>query len=428
MSEDISFARYYRPNTLDGYIGNTKVKETIKRSLEWGKKRPQSILLTGNTGCGKTTLARIIASWYMCENPNEDGSPCGECMNCQNMKEYIMTGNNELLPDIKEIDSSEKSGKGDMAGILEEMEYPSYGGGWKIYIIDEAHALSLGSSTLMLKPIEEPPEKTLIIFATTDPQKMLETLKNRCQLQLKITKPTTTELCGLLKNVCLDKGKDYDMQGLRMICSRADYVIRNSLNYLEQVISTRGSATGEMVAEEFQEVSDKLIFDFYNAYLNKDYLGYINILYRVKITYDFGMFLQSLTNFTTRGIYILNNVTVEGMTESEIKSYSDVFSRFSLEDIANVLSSLKRMSYGDVEANLMSFIYTVDEGTKEEVKVNLPNDSTISESKFRNNNLKALETAKLSEGRESLKSNMDEIGFDDAMSFFSLEKVNKEEG
>ena len=424
MSEDISYARYYRPSSLEGYIGNTKIKETIYRIMSSGNKRPQSMLLYGNTGCGKTTLARIIASWYMCEEPNEDGSPCGECMNCINMKEYIQTGNAELLPDIKEIDSSEKSGKSDMAGIIEEMEYPAYGGGWKIYIIDESHALSLGSSTLMLKPLEEPPEKTLIIFCTTDPQKMLDTLKNRCQLQLKITKPTTSELSGLLKKVCLDKGKDYDLQGLRMICSRSDYVIRNSLNYLEQVLASRGGATGELVALEFQEVSDSLIFDFYDAYISKDYLKYINIMYKIKTTYDFGIFLSSLMNFTIRGIYILNNVDVDGMSDIEIESYLRVFSQFSVEEIAVILSSLKRMSYGDIEANLMSFIYTIDKADVPKTDGKQLDVKSSDEVKLRNDNLKALEMAKIQKGQKSLQESIKNVGFEDAMSLFNLERVD----
>lgn len=423
MNEDLSFARKYRPSTLEGYIGNEKLKETVKRIMASGKK-PQSILLTGNTGCGKTTIARIIESWYICENPGEDGSPCGECLTCCNMKDYIENGNAEMLPDIKEIDVTDKGGKGDMDALIEEIEYPAFGGGWKIYLLDECHAMTMAAATRLLKIVEEPPEKVLVIFCTTDPQKMLETLKNRCQLKLKVVKPNTTELCGLLKRVCTSVGKDYDLQGLRMICSRADYVIRDSLNYLEQVINTRGEATGVAVSEEFLEISDNLILDFYTAYINKNYLEYINIMYKIKTTYDFGLFLQSLTNFTTRGIYILNNVNVEGLSEVEIASYLGIFSKFSMEDIAYILSSLKKMSYGDIEANLMSFIYTVSEVKEETPKVVIPSPEVVDESKFRNDNLKALELSKLKEGQASLSSSLEEVGFEDAMSLFNLQKVS----
>ena len=422
---DISYARKYRPFTLEGYVGNEKIKETFRRIMSTGK-RPQSILLTGNTGCGKTTFARIISSWYMCENPGGNGSPCGECITCQNMKEYVERGNSENILGIQEIDVTDKSGKSDMDSLLEEIEYPIYGGGWKVYILDECHAMSTSAATRFLKCLEEPPENVLLIFCTTDPHKMLETLKNRCQLKMKVTKPTTTDLCGLLKRVCLSADKEYDLQGLRMIASRSDYVIRDSLNNLEQVINSRGNALSSSVAEEFQEVSDNLILEFYRAYLEKDYLRYINIIYKIKTEFDFSQFLLALTTFTTRGIYILNNITVEGLPDIEMKSYLEVFSRFTTEDISYVLSSLKKMSYGDIEANFIAFIYTERKqvGGNDEVSVSIEKSSVVEEKNCRNFNKELLEKAKEEKTTESLKSKTTVVGFDDVESLFNLSKVN----
>lgn len=425
MSEDISFARKYRPSTLGGYVGNEKIKETFKRIMATGK-RPQSILLTGNTGCGKTTFARIISSWYMCENPMEDGSPCGECITCQNMKEYVERGDAESIYDIKEIDVTDKGGKSDIDALLEEIEYPAYGGGWKVYILDECHAMSNSAATRFLKCLEEPPEKVLLIFCTTDPQKMLETLKNRCQLKMKVTKPTTTDLCSLLKRVCLSVDKEYDLQGLRMIASRSDYVIRDSLNNLEQVINSRGNALSSSVAEEFQEVSDNFILEFYRAYLEKDYLRYMNIIYKVKTEYDFSQFLLALTTFTTRGIYIINNITVEGLSELEIRSYLEVFSRFSTEDISYVLSSLKKMSYGDIEANFIAFIYTDIHKESNQVggTVKVEKSEVAVDNDYRNRNKERLEKAKQTKTVESLKAKTEKVSFDDVSALFNLSKVN----
>lgn len=423
------FSRKYRPYTLDGYIGNSKIKENFKRVMASGHK-PQSILLTGNTGCGKTTIARIISTWYMCENPKEDGSPCGECSSCMAMREYITTGRTDLLPDVYEVNASTNSGKSDVMSMIEGVDYPAFGGGWKIYIMDECHALSLAGSTALLKIVEEPPEKVLFIFCTTDPQKMLETLKNRCRLKFEIKKPNVSELSNLLAKVCKSNGKEYDMQGLRMICGRSNFVIRDSLNFLEQVLNSRGKATGECVSEEFEEVSDSLIFDFYDAYTNKNYLKYIEVMYKIKTKFSFDQFLRSLESFTIRGIYILNNVNVEGMSESEIKGYLEVFSKFSFEDICYILSSLKKMSYGNIEANLLAFIYNDDsaEGTKgngsEKSSFSSGHITLGSETKFRNNNLQALEKGRYKRGEESLKDKMENADFDDVASLFSLTRVN----
>lgn len=423
MEENISFARKYRPNTLEKYIGNSEIKETVKRYLKTG--RPQSILLTGNSGCGKTSLARLIAKEYFCEDRDPETGACDECMSCETMNDYIKTGNTEMLTDLYEIDSSDKSGKKDIDAMLESMQYPAMGGDWKVYIVDEVHLLSAGAMGRLLKSLEEPPQGVLMILCTTDPDKLLDTIINRCQLKMEVKKPTTSELVNFLRNVCLEESKDYDIPGLRSLVVRAENVVRDSLNNLERVLNTRGSATYNSVNAEFKEVSEKLIFDFYEAFQKKDYLGYVNVLYQVKTKYDFGQFLISLTNFTTRGIYILNSVDVEGLTVEELKSYMALFKKFSIKDISYILSSLRRMNLGDIEANFMAFIYTDNNDKEEDIPVVHVTESTVAEEKIlRNSNLQRLETAKLEEGSKSIKSEMEPVGLKDMKGFFTVEKVN----
>lgn len=424
--EKLGFARRFRPTTMANYVGNEKNKETIKRYLK-GKK-PQSILLTGNTGCGKTTIARLLVKEYLCEDRDDEKGACGVCNSCIAVDDYILTGSTEMLPDIHEIDITDKSGKSDIDSILETVEYPSITGGWKVYLLDEVHMASRQAQSRILKILEEPPEDVLFIFCTTDPDKMLDTLKNRCQLKLSIVKPTLVDITILLKRVCLEESKDYDLEGLRTIASRSEFVIRDSLNNLERVLETRGDAKSTSVNEEFNEISNALLFQFYRAFREKDFLAYMGLLYKIKVSFDFRQFLVSLNNFTMRGIYILNGVDVEGISEDELVSYKELFKSFTTEELSYILSSLRRMDIGDIEANLIGFIYCQNENRVVEdsqVNLDIPQVKEGNEYSFRNDVLKQREKDKITSGIKSLEDNMKEVGVSDMGSLFQFEKVSK---
>lgn len=420
-----SLARRYRPVTLDDYVGNSELKDTVRRYLQQG--RPQSIMLTGHTGCGKTTIARLIVKEYLCDDWDAERKACDKCFQCEAVNEYIRTGSTEMLPDVTEIDITDKSGKKDIDSLLESVEYPSISGGWKVYICDEVHAATIQAQNRMLKVLEEPPEKVLFIFCTTDPQKVIDTLKNRCQLKLQVRKPNMSELVKHLKNICLNEGKDYDVEGLRTIASRSEFVVRDSLNNLERVFETRGNAVSDSVNEEFHEVSETLLFSFFRAFKEKNFYEYVSLLYKIKVSFDFNQFLTSLTNFTVRGIYILNGVEVEGLSAEEVSSYSKLFKEFTSAEISYILSSLKKMNLGDVEANLMAFVYFDMNKSydSDEVLLSARSSETSEkvESNFRNQVLAKKESDKLKNGISSVSSLTREVGVEDMLSMFHVEKV-----
>ena len=155
-------------------------------------------------------------------------------------------------------------------------------------------------------------------------------------------------------------------------------------------------------------------------------MGYIDVMYSIKTVYSFEQFLVSLTNFTKRGIYIVNGIEVEGLSADELSTYMSLFKSIEPKMISFILSSLKRMNVGDIEANFMSFIYSgVSDGNdKQEPTIIKPISNAENERKFRNSNLEKIETAKQSKGTQSLSGEMKSVGFEDLSNYFDLEKVS----
>lgn len=326
-----------------------------------------------------TTFARLLAKEYLCEDRDEVTGACDMCASCQELDDYIQTGDTSMLSSVREVDIADQSGKRDIDVVLEEMLIPAFG--WKVYIFDEVHMATNQAQNRMLKIAEEPPENVLMIFCTTDPDKLLETLRNRCQLTLRVKKPTVAELGGLLKRVCSTEGVDCDIKGVNFIANRAGLTIRKALTSLEQVVTERGDATYDSAISVFEEISDTLIVNFYkkllgtpkydrngnvirdklgNPEVSRDVLGYVTLLSKIKSKVDLNTFVNNLIDFTKKGIFVINQVQVDGVSDGELSIYRSLFGDFTVEQMANLINTLVELASGkgDIEMNLLSLGYT----------------------------------------------------------------------
>lgn len=410
----LPFHRKYRPNTLKSYIGNVKLKETILKVLATDN-RPQVMLFMGSSGCGKTSLARLVAKEYSCPNRDNETGACGVCPSCEIIDEYIATGEGSILTSIREVNIAEKNGVHDLDDIFEEMELPAFGDEWKIFIFDECHKASNALQNRFLKIVEEPPEHILILFCTTNPDEMLDTLRNRCQLQLRVSKPTVKELAGLLASVCSTEQVDYDKAGLEFIANHGELTIRTALQNLWQVVNEQGSAKYDNVVRVFDEISNTLMLSLFTALKAKDTLRYITLLCDAKSKVDLDSFFRELKNFVVRGIYTINGITQEGVSAGELISYRVLFGDLGVVQIGQFLNRLLHINMNNLELELIMLGYggfDVEESKPTALTVQPLEDELSKESVMTGKILKEHQEISYSDGVKNAEKSMGSVDVD----------------
>ena len=218
--------RKYRPNGFDSVCGQEHIVTTLKNQIKYNRIA-HAYLFCGIRGTGKTTLARIFAAAVNCTG--EGDRPCGHCKNCADF-----FSNRSL--NVIELDAASNNGVDDVRALIEQTEYSPVDAKYKIYIIDEAHMLSGSAENALLKTLEEPPEYVIFILATTEPNKIKETIRSRCQ-KYEFHQVTGEVIKRQIKKIAELEGIEIDADALDYIAGVSEGSMRDALSIFDSCFS-----------------------------------------------------------------------------------------------------------------------------------------------------------------------------------------------
>ncbi|MFO7155971.1 MAG: DNA polymerase III subunit gamma/tau [Pseudomonadota bacterium] len=254
-------ARKWRPQTFEEVTGQEHVVSTLANAIAQGRVA-HALLLCGPRGVGKTTTARLLARALNCEKgPTKD--PCGECLPCRE----IAAGTSV---DVVEIDGASNNSVDNVREIRDTVRYLPQRDRFKVYIIDEVHMLSVAAFNALLKTLEEPPPHVKFIFATTDPQKLPETILSRCQRH-NFRRVSAADMVKRLRTICDAEGIAISDRTLGLLARQADGGMRDALSLLDQLVSSLGLSIDDRAAEEVLGLVDStLVLSLADALLDRD--------------------------------------------------------------------------------------------------------------------------------------------------------------
>ena len=299
----VALYRKFRPLIFEDVKGQDHIVTTLKNQIQQNRLG-HAYLFTGTRGTGKTTVAKIFAKAVNCENPAEDGSPCGHCKVC----EAINAGNSL---NVIEIDAASNNGVDNIREIIEEVAYPPTEGKYKVYIIDEVHMLSTGAFNALLKTLEEPPEYVIFILATTEVHKIPITILSRCQ-RYDFRHISLDTIADRLRELMDKEGIEAEDKAVRYIAKAADGSMRDALSLLEQCIAfyMGETLTYDKVLNVLGVVDTEVFSKLLRAIIDKNVTATMILLEEVV------MEGRDLRQFVTDFTWYLRNLLLIKNTES----------------------------------------------------------------------------------------------------------------
>jgi DNA polymerase-3 subunit gamma/tau len=230
----LALYRKYRPATFAEVVGQEHVTEPLIQALASGRVN-HAYLFSGPRGCGKTSSARILARSLNCETRGPTPDPCGKCDSC-----VALAPDGPGSLDVIEIDAASHGGVDDARDLRERAFFAPVSSRYKVYIVDEAHMVSTQGFNALLKLVEEPPEFLVFVFATTEPDKVLTTIRSRTHhYPFRLIPPGVMR--GLLSSICTAEGIAVEPTVLPLVVRAGGGSARDALSVLDQLIAGSGS-------------------------------------------------------------------------------------------------------------------------------------------------------------------------------------------
>jgi len=269
----MSITSDYRPQAWEDVLGQGHVTDilqnAIRQNVNKGLPLPNAYLFVGVRGTGKTTSARLLAKTLNCAN-KVDAQPCNECRTCAAIAEGKSL-------DVKEFDMASNRGIDDVRAIQDSVQYAPTGGRYRIVIMDEAHQMTSQAASALLKILEEPPKNVIFILATTELQKILPTIRSRCQVH-SFRKIDEKLISSRLQSLCFtitDKQPDDEViAACDLIAKSSDGSMRDAEGRLSSLLSLENISI-EGYKNTFGAGGKGTFKEFLEMCLNKDRAGII---------------------------------------------------------------------------------------------------------------------------------------------------------
>lgn len=324
--------RRYRPKTFTQVIGQDDVTNILKNQVNQNKIG-HAYIFTGTRGTGKTSCAKIMARAVNCLNPI-DGNPCNECENCKSII-------NQSTMDVVEMDAASNRGIDDIRELRDQVIFPPASLKYKVYIIDEVHMLTKEGFNALLKIMEEPPSHLIFILATTEIEKIPQTILSRCQ-RFDFRRIQREDIAKSIRLITDDLGVKIDNDATALIARAADGALRDAQSLLDQVLAfSDGEITADIVSASIGSADEVYVFNLVDEIAKKDENSSIDLA--KKIIEDSGSselvnsLIQHYENLILAKVSPKN---IQGVDEEKVQKLISQSQGFDLSELSDSIEIL----------------------------------------------------------------------------------------